>query len=355
MSAWRARIAALLVAGGFAYGLLRLFGMQFAPGDVYPEYSSLRSDPLGARLLFDSLARLPGMTVARNYFPLQFVEENGATVLLLALNPEAFTAAEPNLQTMERLAGRGNRVVAAMNAEPLDHAPRAGALESRWHVRFGFDSNKRHARHLYFVEANGWRVLDHVGEKLLAIERGFGQGSVVLFSESGDFNNESTAAADRLDVVAGAIGDYSRVIFDEQHLGIAESGSVVGLARRFRLNGLAFGLALCAALFLWKNAARFPPPARARPVERLAGRTSLSGLLTLLRRNVPPPELAAACWQEWLAGNRRDVSPERVRRADEIVRNRAAGPLEAAREIQAVLTQRPLPDGRGSVHAKGEL
>ena len=122
---------------------------------------------------------------------------------------------------------------------------------------------------------------------------------------------------------------------------------MVGLARRFRLTGLGLGLAICALLWLWKNAARFPPAQSAQPTERLSGRTSLSGLVTLLRRHVPPSELAAACWREWLAGNRRDAAPDHVRRAAEIVRNRAADPLEAEREIRAVLHAR-------GPHAKGE-
>ena len=69
----------------------------------------------------------------------------------------------------------------------------------------------------------------------------------------------------------------------------------------------------CAALFIWKNAAGFPPPADAPRAETLAGRTSLSGLFTLLRRHIKPADLAATCWREWLAGNRRDVTPERWR------------------------------------------
>ena len=33
----------------FGFGVLRLFRLRFETGDVYPPYSSLRSDPLGAK------------------------------------------------------------------------------------------------------------------------------------------------------------------------------------------------------------------------------------------------------------------------------------------------------------------
>ena len=35
----------------FVFGLVRLFELRFEVGDVYPAYSSLRSDPLGAMAL----------------------------------------------------------------------------------------------------------------------------------------------------------------------------------------------------------------------------------------------------------------------------------------------------------------
>ena len=40
-SPWHALI--WLIAAGFLWGVLHLFGLQFTEGDVYPEYSSLRS------------------------------------------------------------------------------------------------------------------------------------------------------------------------------------------------------------------------------------------------------------------------------------------------------------------------
>jgi len=340
----RAGFLIVLMAALFSFGLIRVFHIRFSTGDVYPEYSSLRSSPEGAKLLYDSLSRTPGIVVTRNYLPLEYLEESGATIFLFALDAEQFAAdPDPYLDSVERLAKRGNRVVAALRWESSRKPIRTGELDHRWHVKFAFDAGEKHEHHLYFSEAPGWRVLERDGPKLLAIERGFEKGSAVLVSESRDFGNQSVVKLDRLALVSAAIGPNTRVVFDEQHFGIAESGSVVGLARRFRLTGMAAGLALCAALFLWKNASGFPPPAAAAPSETLAGRTSISGLFTLLRRHVKPADLAAVCWNEWLAGNRASVAPERIARAQAILRDRAGRPLDAVREIQTVL------------HSKGPL
>ncbi len=203
--------------------------------------------------------------------------------------------------------------------------------------------DKVHHHSLYFASARGWTEVSRAGAKLLVIERAFGKGSVVLFAGSEDLNNLATVAAGRLNLVTLAIGPHSHIIFDEQHLGIAESGSVMALARRFHLLGVAFGLALCAALLLWRNGVDFPPPAPAPAAARLAGRTSQAGLVTLLHRHIGERGVAAVCWQEWLHGNRGKVPPERLQRAEEILHGSTGDPLETLREMQAVL------------HSKGEL
>ncbi len=336
MTSTRASFLFILFAAAFTYGLIRLFSLQFASGEVYPELSSLRADPAGSKLLYDTLTLTHGIRVSRNYLPLDALDQTGAAVFLLASNPGTFDN-EPYLKMLESLAGRGNRVVAAMDWQYHD-APSGGQeLNRLWHVRLAFDPDKAHTHHLYFAEAAGWQVVDQVAGKLLAVERAFRKGTVLLLSESDAFTNQSTAAMDRLNTVSTAIGSSNQVIFDEEHFGIAESGSVVGLARRFRLGGMFIGLAICAALFLWKSASAFPPPAPAAPVERLAGRTSLSGLFTLLRRHIPPRDLAAVCWREWLSTHRSDVSPERLRGVETVLSSRASRPLEAMREIQTVL------------------
>jgi hypothetical protein len=337
----RAGFAIVLLAALFTYGLIRAFSIRFASGDVYPAYSSLRASPSGAKLLYDSLARTSGVSVSRNYFPLEYLEESNATIILLALNAGEFGGAPQSyIDTAEHLASRGNRVVAALHWEGDKLPEHVEGLDKRWHVKLGYDKEKKW---LYFTAAPDWRILDREGPKILAIERDFQKGSIVLFSESRDFSNQSMVKLDRLAQVSAAIGPKKRIVFDEQHFGMAESGTVVGLARRFRLTGLAFGLALCAALFIWKNAASFPPPADAPRAETLSSRTSISGLNTLLRRHVKPADLAATCWNEWLASNRRNLSPERQARAEAILRDRGRQPLSAVREIQTVL------------HAKGPL
>jgi hypothetical protein len=334
---------AICLAAISVTGALYLLGVQFADGGAYPPYSSLRSDPLGAKLLYDTLLRVPGTNVARNYLPLEYLGGAGKTLLVLNQKPELFD--QELLDTVDKLAARGNRIVLTAG-EATESPKNAESLLKSWKVKFGFDAKSPRELRLYFAEATGWKTIDQDGTKSLAIERPAGKGSVVLFASSSDFANSTLANEDDADfaLISTAIGPSAHVVFDEQHFGITQTGSVVGLMRRFRLTGMALGFAICAALLIWRNVTAFPLPGPVLQRTGAAGRTSGSALLTLLRRHIPAPELAAICWNEWLATNRRGVSAESAAQAREIAR-RETDPVKALRDIQPLVHLKTHPKG----------
>ena len=335
-------LAALLSTVSVA-GALYLLGVQFSDGGAYPEYSSLRADPLGAKVLFDTLALVPGTKLTRNYRPLEYLATSDATVILLNVKPDAWTA--EFVTEVQKIAARGNRVLAT-TSEVTAQPANTGALAKVLQVTFGFEPHSPRDFRLFFSASPGWKIISHEGSKAMAIERAAGAGSIVLFADSSGFANASlvddtgAAATDRFPIISTAIGQSPHVVFDEQHLGIAQTGSVAGLLRRFRLTGMLTGLAVCAVLFIWRKASAFPPPASVPEIAITTGRTSRSGLLTLLRRHVPKTELAAVCWNEWLSSNRRAVPPEGAARAAEVIRNTADDPVKAMREIQSIVNSK---------------
>ena len=193
MSEWRARLVLLLLLAGFTWGMLNLFGVQFSIGDVYPEYSSLRSDPVGSRLLFESLSRLPGITIERNYLPLGYFPGDSATVLLLGTRLALLHESE-FVRLVERVAGRGHRVVIALGELPVYSSGQAFP----WDVRL--DSKRA-----YFAQAKDWKALEGPPDKPVVIERGFGKGTVVLSIDSDPFANGSAMKFKRLESVADCV------------------------------------------------------------------------------------------------------------------------------------------------------
>ena len=333
-------ILTLLLGVGFTWGILRILGTQYATGNFYPDYSSLRSDPRGAKLLYDTLARTPGVAVDRNYLPLEFVAAQSAAVLLLGLRIGSLD--RDLLQRGEGLARGGDRVVMALAFQGEEQPQGHTAIEDAWHVKLAIDRKKGNTHPLSFARADGWEIRERDGSQILAIARSFGKGEILLLAESEAFNNESAVAGEHWDEVAAALGNNARVVFDETHFDIAESGSVVGLMRRFRLTGLALGLIIVVALAIWKNTAAFPPPVERAEPRGHTGRTSFEGLVALVERHVPAKDLVRTCWEEWLKANRREASAESAARAAAIA-STAASPEAGVREIQAAL------------RAKGEL
>jgi len=330
----------VLLAAVFIGGLVYLFHLQFAAGNTYPADSTLRSDPAGTKLIFESLERVPGVTAVRSYQPvLRLLPDRDSTILMLGIEPRLFTV-EPgeDFREFEDLAARGNRLVLGMRPGSGRAPPRRNDLELRWGVRFGLDFDKEGNDVLYFAEASHWDVLERSGGRPLVIERAFGKGSIVLVAAGWLFHNQTVAGARHTALLARILGAHSRIVFDEAHFGIVETGSIVALAARFRLHGLALGLAICTVLFIWRNASSFPPLEKAAPAEKILGRTSLSGLVTLLERHIPPSRVVPICWQEWLRSNAREISPEQRARAETVVRNSANRPADALRQIQTIVT-----------------
>src|SRR6266496_1054309 len=109
----RAPLIILLVcAAAFAFGLFQLFKLRFELGDVYPEYSSLRSDPLGSMAFCESLEQLPGLTVRRDFTTAnRLPEEPRTTYLHRAAHREDWHSLPPHLvQEIESFLARGGRL-----------------------------------------------------------------------------------------------------------------------------------------------------------------------------------------------------------------------------------------------------
>jgi hypothetical protein len=97
----------------FLMGVVKLFQLRFEAGDVYPAYSSLRSDPLGVKGFFKSLENLGPITVERNYRPLSRLHSGqGKTFFYLGVRGyQLESIPEKSLKTFNQLVTTGGRLV----------------------------------------------------------------------------------------------------------------------------------------------------------------------------------------------------------------------------------------------------
>ncbi|PYU88945.1 MAG: hypothetical protein DMG08_23435 [Acidobacteria bacterium] len=348
------------------YGGVRLFQLRFETGDVYPEYSSLRSDPLGARVFYQSLEQVGNMEVSRNTLPFSRLSLDAKRTLVLAGFSHSYWLEDPAwLMPIEHLLGSGSRVVicfypyegqpsAAKDQKDATKPEDAGgrkrseeeialrkrkvALGQRWGVELetkqAANSKGKPRQHSTVSLQSGtdlpetlswhsqlsfrklspdWRVIYRREDKPVLIERPFGSGTLVLASDSYFLSNEALWKERQPRLLSWLIGQHHQVVFDETHLGVRENPGVVSLLRKYRLHGLFAGLFLLAGLFVWKNMSSLVPPATsAEAAEIHVGRDSAAGFVNLLRRSVPVSTVISVCVRQW-EKSLPASSPERAR------------------------------------------
>jgi len=213
---------------------------------------------------------------------------------------------------------------------------RRTSLKERWGLEFGyvrFSSGKAAASRPVLVENQStlplpetlewhtatvftnvpvsWQVIYSRGTNPVVIQRKFGAGTMVVASDSYFLSNEALRKDRHPDLLSWWVGPAKHVVFDEAHFGIVETEGVAVLLRKYRLHGLAAGLILLAALFIWKNSASFVPSFEAaRKQDYVAGKEAAAGFVNLLRRNVPERDVLNVCFAEW-----KKSRPQAVRHA----------------------------------------
>ena len=319
----------MLLAAGFAWGVVYLLSRQFESGEVYPEYSSLRADPLGLQAAVRHPGARPGSCrLAQLHGPLRVGARDRRAAAGMAARGTGGGCRDPAQDAAARGSASWWRPWTRARI-PATRCRSTNPGGSRWRST----ANPRQSHPLYFA---GRARLDRgrsrgredsgAGKELRQGQRGALGGERAISPT----NPPRRATASTRS--PAALGPNRRVVFDERHLGIAESGSVVALARRFRLSGFALGLGLCAALFLWRNAAAFPPPpavparddARGPHLPRRPGDAAA------------PPHSARSNWRPpaGKSGVRataaRSDAGDRVERAAAIVREAGSRPLRGA-------------------------
>ncbi len=333
----------LLLAAGFTWGVWRLFDLRFSSGDIYPQYSSLRADPQGARALFESLGDLPGFTVERNFRQLDQLPKRRQTLFYIGVSPNNFEETpEDELKLFEGLAVSGSRVIVAFRSagsiEEEGGASPPSSVQLRWGVRFTYvklpaDPDRKNTALVLSALNENW-----TGRGIL--ERRYGAGSIVLMPLAYPLSNEALQQNRDTELLARLVGGNRRVVFDETHLGVTESGSVAGLARKYHLEGLMLALLLLVGLFIWKNSTSLLPPRQTARDGLVVESTqdSYAGLANLLRRNIPPAKLLGVCLEEWERTRPRH-SPHKLERVRALARA-AADPVSAYRQIGTILAER---------------
>jgi Domain of unknown function (DUF4350) len=333
-------IIGFILTGLFLFGLIQLLMLRFSAGDVYPPYSSLRTDPLGAKALYESLAICCDLRVSRNYEPFSKIKDQyDSTVFVFGMPSNSL---ENIPQTVEQqvnyFISNGGRLVISclplLQKEKLTFGPSALDQTENLFETWGVRTFKEHrwygsaylnrelvesrlprsiAIHtsLYFQPLHpDWRTIYERTKHPVLIERNFGRGSIVLSAESYFLSNEALSKEKEPVLLNWLIGTHHNLIFDEYHHGIGSDAGVMTLARKYHLEWLLIGLLFLSLLFIWNSATPFVAPAPESAITLEPGRESIAGLTNLLRRNIPASDVLTVSYREWQRTSK-DVSREK--------------------------------------------
>jgi hypothetical protein len=395
-------IAVLLAA--FMAGLAALMMLRFESGDVYPPYSSLRSDPLGTRALFESLNTLAPDTARRGYRPPDRVSLDARTTLLICgLSPEMTELRGPvGKRLMDRLAADGGRVVitfgdrarapeesepdsdeaekpAGDEATPVDPQPDDDKADEEkiWNASENLGVTVALARRggaapvanladtappAGLPAAIPWRGAQYLPtvnedwdpiyfidrtDRPVMVRRAWGRGELVLAADSFPLSNEALRKERSTPVLTWLLPPDQRIVFDEFHHGIARQPGIATLSRKYGLEKILGALAILGLLFVWRQNATFVPPAAAERQEWarvITGGDSGQGLVSLMQRHIPARQLISVCFSTWQAGPAaRHVRAERQAMARQWLEENTADrhdPVAAYGHIAHLLEQR---------------
>jgi hypothetical protein len=329
-----------LILGGTFFLLLQ---GRIQKGDIYPPSSSLRSDPLGTMMLFESLGSLPGISVTRdhknsNQLPdaqsttylhlggkaaqwknppkdlsdsvTRFLMSGGRLVVLLSPEFEKPERKKESEKTKEEdKVGEEKKINDKPDNRPwifaleTISAGESGSLHSVWNSSdqpFPAVLEWRSDVVLTGLDET-WKTIYRREEGSVVAEKKLGPGTLVIATDSYFVSNEAMVRDRHPELLAWLVSPGRNILFDEAHHGVVENPGIAALARKYRLHGGVVVLLILALLFVWKNSSPLSPRQRktGAETETVAGRDSMSGFTALLRRNIPTRDLITTCLTEW--------------------------------------------------------
>ena len=382
------KFAAILLFAGFLVAVSYLMVLRFERGDVYPAYSSLRSDPLGTRAFYDSLESLKGIHVTRNLRPVTSLDQGKDSTLLFvgADLRGANTVPQEEARALDHFMTTGGRVVVTLmpvvarsgdqrnesekrnpetdsqsrnrqqtknkdsksdgdgtdkandisDADELLQEEYAGddsyekpvytTLKAQWGIVIGTDpeadddsstDNTGYAASrnvklprvqswhssVYISElSDAWDIIYTNGGEAVMAERGVGEGSLVVSTDSYFMSNEALKSDRYPELLLFLIGGNRFVIVDETHHGIQRVPGMIGYLRQYQLHWVLVALLTVAALFVWRNAIPLVPPEQRHADDAskaVQTRNATQGMTQLLRRNINPQKLLSVCFEQW--------------------------------------------------------
>ncbi len=304
------------IASLFIWALFDSFALRFERGDIYPPYSSFRSDPVGCKVLFDSLKLLPNIRVKRLLRPINEISNTDNSVMIITgiqnlnrlsrvrgLNSYLLRGgkllifchpikrerqevsfikisskadhnkgkAKPDITSNKQLNKSRSAVATVTAAEknlPLKHPPFQYLSLKLRHKLYRLPLTAEPTAELrqaampslplytygYLkIYDRAWHTLYRCHNRPVIIQAQYSTGSVTVSAASYFIANEAMLKSPPVKLLAYLIGDRKQIIFNEQLNGVEQQHNIAWLIKKYHLPLLLLNLLTVALLYAWRS------------------------------------------------------------------------------------------------------
>jgi len=331
---WRAPLlAAGIFAGAFAVVLLMAYQNQSSTSDIG---SSLREDPYGCSLLFDSYARA-GYQVKRSQDEDSLSDQDApkTTAFLIGgessddWNPEDKLRTGGKLRTrLEDFLARGGRVVLVEHAWEPKSQPQDWGVENKWDqtshesgpswISPDLRAMPAGSEMMYLAADAPWLTVDAPWIALYAAPkennaqadksvrvymamRRVGNGELVAASQESFLLNEAIKTHPNPVLLDFLAGGRPVIWVDETLHGLHQDQGVLWLVQRYRLQAALMLFWATLLVLLWSmNGDLVRRPTRDRDSQIIrCGEGAGVAPRRLLQRSIAPEQVVAECWEQF--------------------------------------------------------
>lgn len=313
--------------------------------DAFPGYSSLLPNPKGMKVLHNSIERIPGFEIQRNYRP--YSELEGSTDMLLIMGGlQSWRQSLPmnvieenNDHGLSAFVESGGSLLIAYTPwissqdadQTMDDSDSEDEMEEEEEVSDSEETEK--TRHRYILDTvaeagmthgefepfqwksryaldlpeDGWQIHQSIGEHPAIASTSLGEGTIIVCADAYFISNEAMLDPP-LDFIKWMTTGKRVIIFDEWSKGVQDNRSIVYLLRKHKILAFLISLIVTSVLLFWHNSSSVL--ARSAMLQEAEnGQHETSATAVLLRKDVPAKSLVTAC-RELLARDKRLLKRE---------------------------------------------
>lgn len=329
----------------FALSVYLLLPQSARNQDAFPGYSSLLPNPKGMKVLHNSIERIPGFEIRRNYRP--YSELNGSSDTLLVMGGLSSWRSRLPLNILEEendsglsnfVKSGGTLLIAYWPWTPSQESDDAETTSSEEETdeTEEFESTEENeeepevrrilatvaesgmtsgeyepfewrSRYALNLPDTGWEIHQTIGEHPAIASSTLGAGKVIVCADAYFLSNEAMLDPP-VDFIQWLTQDKRVIIFDEWSKGVRDNRSILYLLRKHKLLAFLLSLVISAVLLFWHNSSSVLKGSSAVG-ESPEGQHEASATAILLRKDVPANRLLDAC-RDLLARDKRLLKRE---------------------------------------------